>query len=306
MPVAIKGSGGGSVTLDAGAASADTTLTIPNVTGTILQSGTAVTVAQGGTGAATLAANNVLLGNGTSALQVVAPGTTGNLLTSNGTTWQSTAPAAVASGFSNISVGTYTAASNSSGTPLVWNSSGSLTFTVPTGITKVKVTVVGGGGGSGAAGFGSAGSGAGGGGSAIKIISGLTPGGTIAVTIGGAGGAGTTSSVAPTSGGTSSFAAYCSATGGSAGTNFGGSGGTGGIGSSGDLNIRGSGGGVGGSIAACSSGIGGTGGSSILGGGGAGAYGDVGKAGGAYGAGAGGSGGGNGAVGASGVVVVEY
>jgi hypothetical protein len=34
------------------------------------------------------------LGNGTSALQVVAPGTSGNVLTSNGTTWQSTAPAA--------------------------------------------------------------------------------------------------------------------------------------------------------------------------------------------------------------------
>lgn len=92
MPVAIKGSGGGSVTLDAGAASADTTLTIPNVTGTVLQSGTAVTVAQGGTGATTLTANNVLLGNGTSAVQVVAPGTTGNVLTSNGTTWTSTAP----------------------------------------------------------------------------------------------------------------------------------------------------------------------------------------------------------------------
>jgi hypothetical protein len=97
MPVAIKGSGGGSVTLDAGAAAADTTLTIPNITGTVLQSGTAVTVAQGGTGAATLTANAVLIGNGTSALQVVAPGTTGNLLTSNGTTWQSTAPVATAS-----------------------------------------------------------------------------------------------------------------------------------------------------------------------------------------------------------------
>ena len=35
MPVSIKGSGGGSVTLDAGAASADTTLTIPNTTGTV-------------------------------------------------------------------------------------------------------------------------------------------------------------------------------------------------------------------------------------------------------------------------------
>jgi hypothetical protein len=50
-------------------------------------------VANGGTGAATLTANNVLLGNGTSALQAVAPGSSGNVLTSNGTTWSSTAPA---------------------------------------------------------------------------------------------------------------------------------------------------------------------------------------------------------------------
>ena len=46
MPVTIKGTGGGSVTLDAGAAAADTTLTLPNTSGTILQSGTAVTAAQ--------------------------------------------------------------------------------------------------------------------------------------------------------------------------------------------------------------------------------------------------------------------
>ena len=51
-------------------------------------------VANGGTGAATLTANNVLLGNGTSAIQVVAPGTNGNVLVSNGTTWVSQAPAA--------------------------------------------------------------------------------------------------------------------------------------------------------------------------------------------------------------------
>ena len=48
-------------------------------------------VAAGGTASTTLAANNVLLGNGTSALQVVAPSTSGNVLTSNGTTWASTA-----------------------------------------------------------------------------------------------------------------------------------------------------------------------------------------------------------------------
>lgn len=52
---------------------------------------TALSVAQGGTGSTSLTANNVLLGNGTSALQAVAPGTSGNVLTSNGTTWASSA-----------------------------------------------------------------------------------------------------------------------------------------------------------------------------------------------------------------------
>ena len=53
-----------------------------------------VGVAKGGTGLTTLTANNVILGNGTSTPSFVAPGSSGNLLTSNGTTWQSTAPAA--------------------------------------------------------------------------------------------------------------------------------------------------------------------------------------------------------------------
>jgi len=57
-------------------------------------SGTALPVANGGTGATTLTANNVVLGNGTSAVSFVAPSTSGNILTSNGTTWSSTAPAA--------------------------------------------------------------------------------------------------------------------------------------------------------------------------------------------------------------------
>ncbi len=69
------------------------------VGGTLTLNGTingssAVGVANGGTGASTLTANNVLLGNGTSAVQFVAPGSSGNILTSNGTTWQSTTPAA--------------------------------------------------------------------------------------------------------------------------------------------------------------------------------------------------------------------
>lgn len=51
--------------------------------------GSALPVASGGTGAATLTANNVILGNGTSAVQFVAPGASGNALVSNGTTWAS-------------------------------------------------------------------------------------------------------------------------------------------------------------------------------------------------------------------------
>lgn len=50
-----------------------------------------VPVANGGTGRSSVTANNVILGNGTSALQVVAPGTNENVLRSNGTTWVSTA-----------------------------------------------------------------------------------------------------------------------------------------------------------------------------------------------------------------------
>jgi hypothetical protein len=60
-----------------------------NTTGTAGGLSATLAVASGGTGATTLTANNVILGNGASAVNFVAPGTSGNVLTSNGTTWTS-------------------------------------------------------------------------------------------------------------------------------------------------------------------------------------------------------------------------
>ena len=68
-----------------------------NLTGLPLTSGVTgiLPVANGGTGANTLTINSVLLGNGTNAVQVVAPGSSGNVLTSDGSTWTSVAPPAL-------------------------------------------------------------------------------------------------------------------------------------------------------------------------------------------------------------------
>ena len=189
------------------------TLTSPTITGGTITGITDLAVADGGTGVSTLAANNVLLGNGTSALQTVAPSTSGNVLTSNGTTWTSAALPPSLPGYSGQ----------------VFTSTG--TFTVPSGITAVKVTVVGGGGNGGASNASGVGGG-GGGGVAIRYVTGLTPADTVAVTVGGVAG-------------TSSFGAFASATGGaSVGTNSQ-TGGNGGTGSSGTYNITGGRGGNG-------------------------------------------------------------
>ena len=86
------------------------------VIGTSLSAGTlslttALSVSSGGTGASTFAANAILVGNGTNAIQTLAPGTTGNVLTSNGTTWTSV-PAAI-SGVSTVA--SISATSNAKG-----------------------------------------------------------------------------------------------------------------------------------------------------------------------------------------------
>lgn len=96
-------------------------------------------VANGGTGSATLTANNVLLGNGTSALQVVAPGTTGNVLTSDGTTWGSAA--LPAGGLTYIYTTTPVTATDKQGV-LADTSGGAFTVTLPaTPSTGAQVVV---------------------------------------------------------------------------------------------------------------------------------------------------------------------
>lgn len=61
------------------------------ITGGSISGITDLTVPDGGTGRSSLTAENVLLGDGTNAVKFVAPGSSGNVLTSNGTTWASTA-----------------------------------------------------------------------------------------------------------------------------------------------------------------------------------------------------------------------
>ena len=74
----------------------------PTLTGTIgaaaMTLSTPLPVASGGTGIAAITANTVMLGAGTSDVTLLAPGTSGNVMTSNGTVWSSTAPAAAETG----------------------------------------------------------------------------------------------------------------------------------------------------------------------------------------------------------------
>lgn len=89
-------------------------------------------VAAGGTGATSLTSNNVILGNGTSAVQFVAPGSNGNVLTSNGTTWTSSP----APGGSGATITNDTSTSTDVYPTFVSATSGSLT-TINTGNAKL-------------------------------------------------------------------------------------------------------------------------------------------------------------------------
>jgi len=57
-----------------------------------------ISVASGGTGLESITAESVIVGNGTSTIKLVAPGTLGNVLTSNGTTWTSAVASSIDSG----------------------------------------------------------------------------------------------------------------------------------------------------------------------------------------------------------------
>jgi hypothetical protein len=128
----------------------------------------------------------------------------------------------------------------------VFSASGTFTVPAPT----VEVEMWGGGPGSGACSglTNNAGSSGAGAGYARKLITGLTVGATVAVTVGFNGVGGIGGGAAPTAGGTTSFGTYVSATGGGAGVNGTGAGPaagnpTPGTGVGGDVNLTGGNGG---------------------------------------------------------------
>lgn len=198
----------------------------------------------------------------------------------------------------------------------VFTSSG--TFTIPTGITALKVTVAGGGGGGGSGNDngegGSTGGTGGGGGGAIKFLTGLTPGATLSVTVGAGGNSGSSGGTSSVASGNQSISTISATGGGGGGNGNPGTNGTpaaGGAGSGGDVNVTGPGFGAISSYSEATQGC-----SSVFG---LGRFGSVnfsslttnGNAGAGFAAGGGGarryqSGGNSGGVGTAGIVIFEW
>ena len=106
----------------------------------ITYSGTALPVANGGTSLTTLTANNVILGNGASAPSFVAPSTSGNVLTSNGTTWASSTPAAGGISYTTTKTASYAAVANDG--VLTNTTGGAFTVTLPASPTNGQQIIV--------------------------------------------------------------------------------------------------------------------------------------------------------------------
>jgi hypothetical protein len=107
-------------------------MTFANVT--ISSVSTPLTAAQGGTGLTTLASENVIIGNAASAVKTVAPGTSGNVLTSTGSVWASQAPGAVTG---NVTIGNTTIALGGTATTV---GNLTLTNTTVTDYTETRFT----------------------------------------------------------------------------------------------------------------------------------------------------------------------
>jgi hypothetical protein len=200
----------GSITISGTLATANggTNLTSFTANGAVYATDTAtlttgtLPVNAGGTGSTTLTLNGVLVGNSANAIKTVSPGTANNILVSDGTTW-------VSGSATSFGIGV----SGGGGRGTIYTANG--TFTVPLGISQVKVTVIGGGGGFMISPNLLYGANGGAGGTAIKYVTGLTTGQNITVTVGTKGASANAYTGSATSGTPSSFGSYAVATGGS-------------------------------------------------------------------------------------------
>ena len=112
---------------------ANLTATAPlDLTGSTLSINPPIPVNYGGTGAVSLTANHVILGNGTSTVLGVAPGPSGYVLTSTGTTWTSAAASGGGGGVTSLGMFTATA---SGAMGLTWTSSSTNPLTAAGGFT---------------------------------------------------------------------------------------------------------------------------------------------------------------------------
>jgi hypothetical protein len=207
--------------------------------------GTTLSVAKGGTGATTLGANLLLLGNGTGAVQSVTAGSNDQILKLVGgvPTWDSaTVDETLDYDWTGVhdfaSTTIFTGYVSGAGFTNIEVKTASGIWAVPTWVQKIRVRVVGGGGNGGAnSGNEGVGGGGGAGGYCEKIID-VTATSSIKYVVGAAGQA-------------SNFSTYCTANAGSAGNYAGGAaplgagGGDGGTATGGDINITGGNGGAG-------------------------------------------------------------